>query len=254
MLPLKLELEKPHTVYKNAAGKRVPSVTTVLGALAKPHLLRWYANEERAGILRYMESAGLPMTAKDLEAWLPMSQGKPLPFAETKRDKAADLGTITHARIEAWLRQTTLDPGGIPPDLYQRSAFGLNRFTKWWAEQFFTGVECERKLVSEALQVGGTADIVTLNAVGAALVDIKTSKASKRWPYAENIAQVAAYAEMLEEADEAPIRQVWLVRVGKELDDTIEAVQLTDGQRTGGLALFGGALQCHLVMKQLAKE
>src|SRR5438093_1588565 len=38
---LTLDFTASHTVYKNAAGKRVPGVTTILGILNKPALLKW---------------------------------------------------------------------------------------------------------------------------------------------------------------------------------------------------------------------
>ena len=41
---------KPHTVYRTADGQRVPGVTTVLGILNKPALIKWANNLGLQGI------------------------------------------------------------------------------------------------------------------------------------------------------------------------------------------------------------
>ncbi len=38
-----------HTTYKDAEGNRVPSVTTILGILAKPQLIPWAFNLGKEG-------------------------------------------------------------------------------------------------------------------------------------------------------------------------------------------------------------
>jgi hypothetical protein len=206
-------------------------------------------------MLRMLSSMGPTVRLADFEAWLPTTQGKPAWFAEAKRDRAADLGTITHARIEAWLQGTSLDPDGIPPALYEQSVHGQNRFAEWWYAHGFKWVASEQKLISEKLQVGGTADIAATTRDGInALIDIKTSKASAYWPYAENIAQAATYAEMLADTTGINVQQVWLVRVGKEAGDTVETVCLTDSQRAAGRMLFDGALRCYQALRLLDRD
>ncbi len=108
VVPMKIDLAGEHTVYRAKDGERLPGVTTVLGVLAKPPLLKWYADQEREGIFSLMGD-GNGWSAHLLRAKLPLyKNGKPKPFAEVKRDAAADTGTVTHARIEAWLKQTAL--------------------------------------------------------------------------------------------------------------------------------------------------
>ena len=250
-----LDLARPHQIYTNAAGTRLPGVTTILGTLAKPALLGWYAEEERKGILSALDVSGV-MTAKELDKFLPVRKnGKPMPYAEVKRDKAADLGTVTHARIEAWLNHDELSPEGIPADLFEKSLNGLLRFTEWWNENGFTCLTTELQMVSEEMQVGGTADIVgchvSAQMTDRIVFDIKTSKRSQYWPYPETYAQVATYANMVTETTGYPVSDVWVLRVGKEEGDEMQSVKLTMHQRDAGARLFRSALGVYRALREL---
>lgn len=66
---------KIHTVYKTADGKRVPSVTTILGILNKPALLDW--------------------------AWRMGCEGQDY---KAVRDNAGDIGTLAHYLILCHLK------------------------------------------------------------------------------------------------------------------------------------------------------
>jgi hypothetical protein len=248
---MRLDLKAEHTVYRAADGEKLPGVTTVLGVLAKPSLYKWYADMERDGIFGLMGD-GNGWSVHMLRAKMPLyKNGKPQPFAEVKRDKAADVGTVTHARIEAWLKGTTLDPEGIPPEVYAQSVYGLDRFMEFWDHEKLSCIESERVMVSEVLRVGGTADVLAEVPVGRVLVDIKTTAPNQSWPYAEHMSQAATYAMMAEELDSVPVVQVWLVRVGKDPQDRTQVVKLTENQRAAGLELFKGALACYKARKAL---
>jgi Holliday junction resolvase len=230
---MKLDLKREHQIYKLADGTRVPGVTTVLGELAKPALIDWSAGEERAGILGCIK------------------RGEEVPdyyFYKTKRDRASDLGTIIHARIEAWHKGEELEPDNIPADLFVKSAFGFSRYLAWWAEGGFKLVGSERQLVSEDLRCGGTVDVLAMAEAGLTLVDIKSTKASKWWPYPETLAQVATYAEMVGE-----VKRVIVVRVGKEEGDELQTYELNLTERAAGLRLFRAAKEAYLAKKELAR-
>ena len=86
----KLDLREPHRIYRNAAGRRVPGETTILGVINKPALAEWANQQGLAGV--------------DTE--------------KTVR-YAADLGTVTHARIEAFVRGMELDESNLEPSLVE---------------------------------------------------------------------------------------------------------------------------------------
>lgn len=245
---MRLELRAPHQVYKGSDGKRLPGVTTVLGGLAKPHLLGWYADMERQGVVRYLKS-GLELPTRE--------NGKVLPFAEIKRDKAADLGTVTHALCEAWLLKDTLDPAGIPADVYEQGQHGLGRFVEWWQEQGFSLLHSERVIIYDdgKRRYGGTADILAHDkSLRVVLVDLKTSKASPYWPYDEIFGQVAAYASGAENDPKVAldVERIVVARIGKEPGDVLQTKELTERERAAGWRLFCAAYDAYEAKRELA--
>ena len=240
---MKLDLKAEHTVYKDSEGKRLTGVTTYLGVLAKPQLMGWYASTERAGVLAAIK-AGTPLPEKC--------------FAEAKRDRAADLGTVTHARCEAWLLRDELERDGIPADLYEKSQHGLDRFVAWWTEAGFTLLHSERVLVYDdgRMAYGGTADILARDKAGrTVLIDLKTSKASPWWPYDEVYGQVAAYAEACANDPNTAldVERIVVARIGKEPGDELQAVELKATQRAAGWRLFCAAYAAHEAKKELGR-
>lgn len=258
---MRLDLSAPHTVYKTADGKRCPGVTTVLGALDKSALLPWAAGLERehvidlaASLMREAEARGeIYDTAEALASDMRARLSGEYAF-EAKRDKAADLGTITHARIEAWLNGQELDPDGLPEDLFAASVHGFERFREWWFEAGLTTVATEKALVSERFRVGGTLDVVARDTNGfLVLVDIKTSNATKSWPYPSVIGQVAAYASIWNEQGGEAIDRVAVARVGKLPGDDGQRLWVSQGRFEAGLELFQGALTCYRAQQALSR-
>jgi hypothetical protein len=256
---MRLDLQRPHQVYKLKNGKRVPGVTTILGVLSKPQLLRWYAAMEREGVLEVAHEIdrgnGIP-TADAIEVCLPHpnEKGEPVYFAEVRRDKAASLGTITHARIEAWMTGEELDAEGLPPDLYAQSVHGFDRFRQWFEAEGYTreGSESEVQVVSEELQCGGTGDHwVYGQHSGWDYLDIKTSKASRYWPYADTKGQCSTYPRIYHEARNKATDRVWIVRVGTTPDDIIQPYLMTDDERLWGKKLFEAARAAYTALREL---
>ena len=104
---------KQHTVYKNKDGKRLPGVTTILGVMNKPALVKWANNLGLQGI--------------DSSKYV---------------DTLAGVGTLTHAMIHH-------DLGGEIPefDSYSKDDISLaeNSFLKYldwkeanWIEMFLS--------------------------------------------------------------------------------------------------------------------
>ncbi|MGJ0510241.1 MAG: PD-(D/E)XK nuclease family protein [Methylocystis sp.] len=211
----KIDFLKSHTVYKNAAGKRLPGVTTVLGMLSKPALLRWAWDLGKSGI--------------DMEA---------------SRQGAADIGTIAHALCEAHLREMELDTDNIAPEQLAKAQNGFRRFMEFWTKEQLVVIATELSMISERMQVGGTLDIVAMRPNGAfVLVDLKSSKGI----YDEMLVQAATYAAMYEETTNGTIAEVFVVRIGKEDADDLEVRPV--GQRVERVAAFAALAEARRLLQ-----
>ena len=185
----KLDMTKAHQIYRNAAGKRVPGVTTILGFVAKPHLIKWANNLGLEGI--------------DSSKFV---------------DQMATIGTIAHAFCECHVQGMELDTSNLNPEHVDKAESSAIRFMAWWDSMGFKLLHSELQMVSEDWQVGGTLDIVAVDPDGKIwVIDLKTSKAI----YPEHLVQCCAYAEMFEEThgDAGPVDVRAVVRIGKTEDD-----------------------------------
>lgn len=174
--------------YFNAAGKRLPGVTTVLGTglgWSKDALLIWANREGLAG--------------RDLEA---------------ARDIAAGIGTIVHAMIEASVKGETYTLAAVPEDMATAAAQSFGAWEKWKRANVAEVIASEVSIVSESMQCGGTADMVYLNQDGRrCMFDVKTG----RGVYAEHVLQVAAYGSLWNEAHpDEPIEEYVVLRVDRD--------------------------------------
>jgi len=156
--------------YFNIKGEQVPSVTQVLGSLGfgKEALLYW--------------------------SWKLGKEGKD--FKE-ERKRAAEVGTLVHARIEAFIRnQPPYEPNGPEEtDLWPASETPYAAFLDWYSHNPFELLEAEVPLVNELYGYGGTLDALGKIPSGEiVLYDWKTSGGI----YASNLLQAAAYRKLAE--------------------------------------------------------
>lgn len=176
---------RAHTRYRTADGKRVPGVTTIIGVMDKPHLVKWANNLGLEGI--------------DSTAY---------------RDRLADVGTLAHHLIECHWK------GEEPQtDAYSAEHIGLasNAFLKylaWEQDKTIEPILVEAQLVSEQYRYGGTIDFYGLVNGTPTIVDLKTSKAI----YDTHLYQVAAYSQLLKEAG-YEVEQVRVLQVGRTEDE-----------------------------------
>ena len=152
--------------YYLADGSRVPSVTTVLGIIAKPALVKWANNLGLQGI--------------DSTKYV---------------DELATIGTLAHDMILSDLR------GEKPSDVTQ----GMDEHTVGMAENCFISylswrkgkdvrpVLIEESLTSEIHRFGGRCDFYGDVDGVRTLIDFKTGKGI--WP--EHFYQLAAYSHLL---------------------------------------------------------
>jgi hypothetical protein len=174
-------------VYRTRDGKRVPSVTTVLGRFkdAGP-LMHW--------------------------AWEQGKEGKD--FRET-RDAAATAGTLAHSAIEHWKKgeQFVWPADG---EIVERAKSAFGAFLEWADQTKLKVDKTELPLISEKYGYGGTFDAILLG-TKRAMGDWKTSNGV----YGEYLAQLAAYGQLwAENFPEEPITGGYhLLRFDKNFGD-----------------------------------
>ena len=198
------EKTKVHTVYKSGSGKRVPSVTTILGVLGKPALIHW--------------------------AWQCGIDG--LDYRGV-RDNAADIGTLAHYLILCHLK-------GLKPDTSEYSAQDIDQaetcLIKYWAWEKENQIEpilVEEPFVSEKYGFGGTIDCLAKMGDDLVLVDHKTGKAI----YSDMFFQLAAYQALLSEAG-YDIANARILRIGRNDTEGFEQKIMVDLSKQWQIFLY----------------
>lgn len=159
---------KAHVVYKNAAGKRIPGVTTIVGQRAK-NLERWVARLVKDGY----------------------------DYDEYMRD-VANVGKCAHEMVMAELQGREPEIDDFTAEQQRWARVSANRVIEWATRPGidFEILESEVEMVSEAWQVGGTMDIYCRLGGRYGVLDLKTSDSGI---YLDNLYQVAAYGELAAE-------------------------------------------------------
>lgn len=179
-------------VYKDGAGKRLPSVTTIIGRFKDSGALLYWAN-----------NAGL--------------DGKTLDQA---RAPAATAGTLAHSMVEAHLNKREMpDVKGYDSDVVAKAQGAFDAYLSWSEMSRLQIRHTEVSLASDKHKFGGTLDAIGVLAgsSGLAIVDWKSSNGV----YADYLYQLAAYKILWEEAyPEHPITGgAHLCRFAKEAGD-----------------------------------
>lgn len=204
----------PNSHQYKVDGKRLPSVTGIIGIYDKPALLNWAVNQCVAYLKPYKDQ---PVTAEILAA-MPKEWRK-------VRDEAAQIGTDFHAFAEAFAK-------GEKPKLPDGPArFAADAFMQWVTEHHFKPVAIERRILSRQEWYAGTVDVIAEIDGELTVLDYKTSKKPfKGIMYDEWRLQLAAYALAFEEeTGMRPTRRI-IARFPKEEDDSFEPYEATDHQ------------------------
>lgn len=194
---------RPAGGYRNKAGKKIPGVTTVIGARVSPGGLMWWANRlafeplmEARALLRDVAEDRQP----DIEAIQALLEIPDDAFDHNRAaGNAADAGTLAHLMVERHLGGD--DPhdgieGEWPTDVIDKASNAFLGFLSWAEQTNLKVLEPELSLMSERYQFGGTLDACVLSINGKrALGDWKTSNGL----YPDHIIQVAAYGLLWEE-------------------------------------------------------
>ena len=191
-------MARPKKGYYNAAGKRLPGVTTIIGARKN--------NVE--GLLHWAHRLG--------------TEG--VDFKEARK-KAANSGTLVHEMVEKYIDGDpiiTLEKAlahNYTEEQYEQALVGFAAAKKWLSQTKIEITEQETPLVCEEFQFGGAFD-----AVGRlpdafvhefVMLDWKTGKL-----YPDHIIQVAAYKHLWEKANPgSEITEIHLCHFGKEFGE-----------------------------------
>ena len=172
---------RPTTLRDARKLSLLPSVTNVLGVIAKPELVEWKMTQAvlAALTLPRREGEGEDAFAKRV-----------VDDAQSRVRTAADFGSAFHAGAEVVAR--TLEVDQVGP-----YAVWLNLHRDWFLANCVRVVWTERALVNEELGYAGTADLlVEHQAHGLTLVDYKTQgvkPGNTPRAYASWCQQLAAY-------------------------------------------------------------
>ncbi len=194
---------------KDGAEWRLRSVTSILGVLNKEALIQWavdQAMDDLRATLVPGDDGIIHVTPDGLEAILAQAR---MAHYRTKTE-AANLGTIAHDYVEAFLRT------GQEQDMSDQDARVANcydLFRRWWDQAGLSVIQTELMVYHAPLGYAGQLDFLAADAQGnPVLVDWKTSK-SVYWNY--NL-QVVAYAKALREMGRGTVSAMRIVRIGRE--------------------------------------
>ena len=209
---------KVHTVYRLADGTKVPGVTTVLGVINKPALVKW-AN--------HLGLQGIDST--------------------TYVDATARIGTLAHEMIQEYLGGPEWDRSAFTREEIDTAENAVLSFYEWERQ---TGhkmetVAIEMPVVSETFGYGGTVDWLGYIDGKLWLVDIKTSKGL----FPEHEYQVSAYDRALFELG-YEVAGVRLLRVGRSEDEGFDDHVLSNVQLNAGWKVFTSALDLYKNIKK----
>ena len=209
-------------------GEHYPSVTTILGIIAKPALVPWAANQERTLVLEAAADLYL-----DLAKTPPMSRPVYLATLQNRLGKtrahqraltmASDIGRQTHALIEWTLRRHLGQAVGPEPKVVDDALWAFMAWEDWARSVKLEPLFIEQVVFSRRHGYAGTMDLLARVDNELALIDFKTSKAI----YGESFLQNAAYQVALSEMGHATPTAGYIVRMPKtQTDPAFEAKRI----------------------------
>jgi len=186
-----LKSDKAHQQYyieENGKKVRVPGVTTITGLLEKPALKHWANRIGLEGI--------------DIKNYV---------------DKRAEMGTLAHAMVEAYLLKETVDLNEYSQISIDAAENAFLSFLEWQKRHDYKIHGIEMQLTSNELRVGGTCDIYwTLDGVPT-LTDLKTGSGI----YPDMKVQACAYAYLLAD-NNYDVDAISILNIPREEDERFE--------------------------------
>ncbi len=160
---------RPKTIYQLSSRRIVPGVTTILDCAS--------GKDKLMGMVK----AAISLTKDGYDAL-------------KEWEALAEIGSATHERIRAHLRQEEPDLSFFSPNIVKASDVPFDSFLLWYIEHEVKLLAVEEPLVSEQYGYGGTLDLLALVDDVATLVDFKTGSV-----YDDAFVQSAAYRQLLTE-------------------------------------------------------
>ena len=178
---------KAHQRYRLTDGTIVPGVTTILGVMNKPALVKWANNLGLQGI--------------DSSVYV---------------DETAKIGTLAHEMVQEYLGGPEWDRSAYNPGQIDLAENAVLSFFEWERRNVssFETVFIEKQFVSETNRYGGTVDWYGELDEQMWLVDFKTCKAL----FPEHTYQTAAYWALLLEHGYR-VDGVRILRIGRSEDE-----------------------------------
>lgn len=195
-------------------GKEIPSVTKVLGLIAKPALINWAANMAADCFKSQLEPG---KSYDEMQIDTMWSAAKKAHFQ--KKVDAGTLGSFVHKWVESYIKG---ENPALP--INEEMAWAVGHFIKWVRDHNVKFLLSEQPIYSKQHEYSGTADFICEIDGKLWLGDLKTSSGV----YDEYKMQTAAYLNArCEEYKDERYAGCVIVRVGKEEGD-FEAVPFTD--------------------------
>jgi hypothetical protein len=179
--------ENVHPTYISSDGKKLPSVTTILNVINKPFLVKWANKMGLQGVNVEEYNKGI-----------------------------TGIGTLVHARIQAFLENVPLDDRGYTEKEISISLSCFNEFMRWYNSHSIERILTEKSFVSEEYKFGGTIDAFLVVDGIPTIIDFKTSNQIS----SEYYSQLAAYDILLREHGFSPEKSA-ILRLPKTNDGNL---------------------------------
>lgn len=214
------------SIFKNARGDRIPSVSTIVGQLDKPGLISWAHGLGLAGVQNLRTHRDAISKAGNLahDLAIPLLSG--IPVGETLREIQSE----------------------YEPEEIKLAGPILDRFNQWVGRHNFSTILSEENFVSDEYQFGGRIDWYGELDDVLTLIDFKFSNGL----YSDGMIQVAAYHHLLTEGG-YPVDRVMMVRCGREEREGTEEFLLDDGALGAGWGIFTALRSIYDLKKSLPK-
>lgn len=185
-------------------GELYPSVTHCLQAIAKPALINWAANTERAAVteaaadLYEQWAASVVPPVMPRESYLATLHAKlgQVKAHQKTLAKAGDIGTAAHKLIEWTMRDAIGADAGPKPAVDEKALWAFMAFEDWAKSVALKPVLIEQTVYSKMHRFAGTMDLLARVDGVLTLVDFKTGKGIYPEAYLQSAAYQVALIEM----------------------------------------------------------